>query len=110
MVKITTPILINEVADRMGCFKKDARELLGHFSDVIIENVSEGRSVQLASLGVFIPAKITRGKKTGGLKIKFKQSAKITRFLAEEKVEEKVYHTPIFMPDMPDGQQPPLSP
>jgi len=98
MKKITTIDLVNEISDRMGCFKKDARELLGHFTDVIIENISEGRSVQLASFGVFIPAKITRGRKTGGLKIKLKQSAKVTRFLAGE-AEEKVYHTLVFMPD-----------
>ncbi|MCL6560670.1 MAG: HU family DNA-binding protein, partial [Firmicutes bacterium] len=54
MEKIATRQVIKEVAERMGCYRTDAREVLDHFADVIRENVSAGRKVQYAGLGVLL--------------------------------------------------------
>jgi DNA-binding protein HU-beta len=71
--KVTTPWLVAEVARRMGCYKKDARELLQHFADVIEENVQAGRKVQFTGLGVFYPAVSERGPGAGkNVRVKFR--------------------------------------
>ncbi|MEM3486086.1 MAG: hypothetical protein QXI12_10750 [Candidatus Methanomethyliaceae archaeon] len=51
--KLGTQYVIKETARRMDCSYADARELLGHFSSVILENVAQGRSVGYSPLGVF---------------------------------------------------------
>jgi DNA-binding protein HU-beta len=63
--KVTTPALVREVAARMGCYKKDARELLDHFASVVAEQVAAGKRVQYAGLGVFYPAVSKRGRGAG---------------------------------------------
>ncbi|HAP93148.1 MAG TPA: hypothetical protein DCM26_00805 [Desulfotomaculum sp.] len=61
--KVTTPALVKEVAARMGCYKKDAREVLEHFADVVGENVRAGKSAQFTGLGVLYPVISKRGVK-----------------------------------------------
>ncbi|MGQ9825659.1 MAG: HU family DNA-binding protein [Desulfotomaculales bacterium] len=79
--KMNTPALIKEVAARMGCYRKDARELLDHFAAVVAENVAAGRKVQYAGLGIFYPAVSRRGRGAGkNVKIRFRPA----RDLAEK--------------------------
>jgi len=59
--KVSTPWLVAEVARRMGCYKKDARELLQHFADVVGKNVQAGKKVQFTGLGVFYSVVSKRG-------------------------------------------------
>lgn len=76
--KATTPVLVREVARRMGCYRKDAREVLDHFAAVIAENVSEGKKVQYAGLGVFYPAISRRGRGAGkSVKIRFRPAREL---------------------------------
>jgi DNA-binding protein HU-beta len=47
---------VNAVAARMGCYRKDARELLlQHFVSVLTEAAVRGEKVHLAGLGTFLP-------------------------------------------------------
>jgi DNA-binding protein HU-beta len=76
--KVTTPALVREVAARMGCYRKDARELLDHFSAFIAEQVAAGRKVQYAGLGIFYPAISQRGRGAGkSIKIKFRPAREL---------------------------------
>ncbi|MCG0278953.1 MAG: HU family DNA-binding protein [Thermanaeromonas sp.] len=53
---MNTNELISEVAKRMGCYKKDVRELLlQHFLQVLLEAISRGEKVHIAHLGTFYP-------------------------------------------------------
>lgn len=70
--KINTPQVIEEVAKRMGCFKKDAREMLEHFSAVIVEHASRGEKVSFKPLGIFY---IHESKKVNGHKLRLKYRA-----------------------------------
>lgn len=81
--KVTTPELVKEVAARMGCYRKDARELLDHFSSVVAEQVAIGRKVQYASLGIFYPAVTRRGRGAGKRrKIKFRPARELVEKMA----------------------------
>lgn len=51
--RINTPEIIKEIAQRMGCYQKDVSELLGHFTDIIVENLKDGKRVYFHPLGVF---------------------------------------------------------
>lgn len=51
--RINTPEIIKEVAQRMGCYQKDVNELLWHFTDIIVENLKDGKRVHFHPLGVF---------------------------------------------------------
>lgn len=83
--KVTTPALVREVAARMGCYRKDARELLDHFVGVVAENVTAGRRVQYAGLGVFYPSVTRRGRGAGkNVKIRFRPARELA-----EKVKAK---------------------
>lgn len=73
MEKINTPQVINELSCRMGAYKKDCAELLGHFADIIAENVQAGRAVAYKDIGVFYPFTSARGQ----LKIKFRAAKKV---------------------------------
>jgi nucleoid DNA-binding protein len=80
--KIATPAIIREVAARMGCHRKDARELLEHFAAVVIENIAGGRKVQFSGLGVFIPQPVVRGPRAGkALRVKFRPAKEFLRQL-----------------------------
>ena len=87
MEKIGTKEMVQEISKRMGCYHKDVREVLDHFTNIMVENVCEGRKVQFIPLGVFSPAKIRHrnaGNVAGNVnevKIKFKQSTIVTRKL-----------------------------
>lgn len=59
---VTTPLVVREVAARMGCYKRDVREVLDHFSAIIVEQAAAGKKVRYASLGVFYPAVSRRGR------------------------------------------------
>ncbi len=71
--KTTTPKIVKEVARRMGCYGKDAREVLDHFAAVVRENLGADRKVQLAGLGVFYTAK-SRGK----IRVKFRPTRSLS--------------------------------
>lgn len=73
MEKINTPQVINELSRRMGAYKKDCAELLGHFADIIAENVQANRAVSYKDIGVFYPFISARGQ----LKIKFRPAKKV---------------------------------
>ncbi|MBE3585374.1 MAG: HU family DNA-binding protein [Thermoanaerobacter sp.] len=79
--KVTTPVVVREVARRMGCYRKDARELLDHFASVVAEQVAAGKRVQYAGLGIFYPAVSKRGRGAGKhVKVRFRPA----RSLAEK--------------------------
>jgi DNA-binding protein HU-beta len=87
MEKIGTKEMVQEISKRMGCYHKDVREVLEHFTNIMVENVCEGRKVQFIPLGVFSPKEIRHRDKNNvndikDIKIKFKQSLTITRKLA----------------------------
>lgn len=53
-VTVNTKEAVALVAKKMGCYHKDARELLlEHFPAVLVEAVSAGKKVHLAGLGRF---------------------------------------------------------
>ncbi|KYH30663.1 HU family DNA-binding protein [Neomoorella mulderi] len=61
-----TKEIINETAKRMGCYRKDARELLlQHFVSVLTEAAVRGEKVHLAGLGTFYPARSRKPRKDG---------------------------------------------
>ncbi|MGB9887619.1 MAG: HU family DNA-binding protein [Moorellales bacterium] len=51
--KSGTQKIIDEVSRRMGCFKKDAVELLNHFTDVVAGLLAEEGRVEFRPLGVW---------------------------------------------------------
>lgn len=76
--KVTTPALVKEVAARMGCYRKDARELLDHFAAVVAENVAVGRKVQYTGLGIFYPSVARRGRGAGkSVRIRFRPAREL---------------------------------
>jgi len=86
--KVTTPALVREVARRMGCYRKDAREVLDHFASVIAENVSAGRRVQYAGLGIFYPAISKRGRGAGKhVKVRFRPARELAEKVKNGKGE-----------------------
>lgn len=75
---VNTPEIVKEVAKRMGCYQKDASELLDHFVEVVAENVQAGRKVHYRSFGTFYlrPAKCNskRFRRAG---VKFRPAKKM---------------------------------
>lgn len=78
--RLNTKAVIRLVSERMGCYKKDAAELLEHFSNIVAETLAQGGTVDFRPLGVF---KI--GRK--GV-VKFKPAAKIIRRVKEARRDE----------------------
>ncbi|KUK32061.1 MAG: Histone family protein DNA-binding protein [Thermoanaerobacterales bacterium 50_218] len=80
-----TKDVVKKVAERMSCYQKDAKELLEHFTDLIAEEVSQGRQVRFAPLGTFYarPAKKPRRDGTRRLLLRFKPSKAVLRKLEE---------------------------
>ncbi|HAG08375.1 MAG TPA: hypothetical protein DCK87_02230 [Desulfotomaculum sp.] len=70
--RIGTKEIIREISHRMGCRGKDVRELMDHFVDIIVENVTNGKKVQFTHLGVF-------SLRANKIRIRFRQSSTITR-------------------------------
>lgn len=92
MKKLNTPEVVREISARMGCYKKDTRELLQYFSNLVVENIAAGNKVSISCLGTFYPAEAKRSKdKT--LKIKFKPAKGVAEKVkkgGENKCEEEL--------------------
>lgn len=84
MEKINSPQVIAEVAKRMGCYKKDAAELLQHFVDVIIENVCAGKTVGYKDLGIFYPYLSVRRGRQDQIRLKFRPAKKVKKKIASD--------------------------
>ncbi|NHM25979.1 hypothetical protein G7K71_02920 [Desulfofundulus sp. TPOSR] len=83
-VTVNTKEAVALVAKKMGCYHKDARELLlEHFPAVLVEAVSAGKKVHLAGLGTFYPR---RGRK--GLRVAFKPARGLIRAVQEKGNQE----------------------
>jgi nucleoid DNA-binding protein len=52
-VKVKTKEVVARVSERMSCYKKDCRELLDHFADLVVEELAAGRAVYFKPLGTF---------------------------------------------------------
>lgn len=79
-MRLNTKTVVREVAARMGCYKKDAMELLEHFSNVVAETLAAGGAVDFRPLGIF------RLSKRGG--VKFRPAAKLARKVKEARRDE----------------------
>jgi DNA-binding protein HU-beta len=78
---VNTREAVTSIARRMGCYHKDARELLlEHFPAVLVESISAGKKVHLAGLGTFYPR---RGRK-GLLRVGFKPARGLLRAVQEK--------------------------
>jgi DNA-binding protein HU-beta len=77
---VNTKEAVKEISKRMGCYHKDARELLlEHFPTLLAEAVSAGKKVHLAGLGTFYPR---RGRK--GLRVAFRPARGLIRAVREK--------------------------
>jgi len=79
---VLTKDVIKAVAERMSCYRKDARELLlQHFVSVLADAAARGERVHLAGLGTFYPAKSRKPKKDGTRRVvlKFKPAKPLLR-------------------------------
>ncbi|MGI6405487.1 MAG: HU family DNA-binding protein [Syntrophaceticus sp.] len=87
---VCTPEVVAELADRMSCYQPDARELLEHFADLIVEAINEGKAVYFAPLGKFYPSRAVRARKDGKRcrTIRFRPSAGLKRKIKEENADE----------------------
>ena len=74
MSKLNTQDVVNEVSKRMGCYKKDTKELLQHFCDVIVESIETDKTIYFKPLGIFYPATYHSRKNNKGRKLRFKPS------------------------------------
>jgi len=75
---------IAQVAQRMQCYRKDARELLlTHFVSVLTEAARRGEKVHLAGLGTFYPARSRKPRKDGSRRVilKFKPAKPLLRMI-----------------------------
>lgn len=81
MADMNTPDLIKEVARRMGCYQRDARELLEHFADVVAQQTTSSKRVYISFLGTFytVPARKPRADGTRRQVLKFKPSRALAR-------------------------------
>lgn len=66
--KINTKDVVKEVAARMGCYQKDADEVITHLAEVIAEAIKEDKAVGHKELGIF---RVTTTKK-GNKLVKFR--------------------------------------
>lgn len=81
-----TKEVINSVAAKMQCYRKDARELLlQHFVSVLAEAAARGEKVHLAGLGTFYPARSRKPRRDGTRQIvlKFKAAKPLLRQINE---------------------------
>jgi DNA-binding protein HU-beta len=84
MPSVNTKEAVKEISKRMGCYHKDARELLlEHFPAVLVESISAGKKVHLAGLGTFYPR---RGRK--GLRVAFRPARGLLRAVREKSEPE----------------------
>jgi len=77
-----TKEVINAVATKMSCYRKDARELLlQHFVGVLVEAARRGEKVHLSGLGTFYPARSRKPRRDGSRRIilKFKPAKPLLR-------------------------------
>ena len=86
--KINTPQIIAEVAERMGCYRKDAKEILEHFAAVITGHVVKGERVSFKPLGMFYAQRSYRGRGTGQILFKFRPSTGVQRKVRVTTLEE----------------------
>ncbi|OPY61661.1 MAG: Bacterial DNA-binding protein [Pelotomaculum sp. PtaU1.Bin065] len=78
--KINSPEVIDEIAQRMGCYKKDVANVLKHFSNLVKENAEAGKAVAYKEFGIFYPASsYARPWK----KLKFRPAKKLAQALIE---------------------------
>ncbi len=85
---MNTRQFLDEVSRRMGCYKKDARELiLQHVRDALLEAARRGEKVRLHGFGVFVPVRGRRSRKTGQKKLtlRFRPAAEFLRELNDAK-------------------------
>lgn len=78
MDKINTPDVLRELSKRMGAYKKDCAELLGHFAAIVAENVSAGKAVSYKDLGNFYPFKSKGRGRAEQVRLKFRPSRKVS--------------------------------
>ncbi|MBE3582228.1 MAG: HU family DNA-binding protein [Thermoanaerobacteraceae bacterium] len=81
---MNTNELIAEVAKRMGCYKKDVRELLlGHFLQVLLEAICRGEKVYIAHFGTFYQGLLYGRNKEGVRRqwLRFKPAEDLVRKL-----------------------------
>lgn len=79
-MRLNTKAVVKEVSQRMGCYKKDAAELLTHFCDVVAETLAQGGAIDFRPLGVF-----RLGRKGG---IRFRPASKLARRVKEVRHSE----------------------
>lgn len=61
-MKLKTDEVVARVSERMMCYKKDCRQLLTHFADLVMEELLAGHLVYFRPLGTFHPV-VGRGGK-----------------------------------------------
>jgi nucleoid DNA-binding protein len=69
--RLNTKAVVAELATRMGCYKKDVTELMGHFTDLIAETLAKDGVIDFRPLGVF------RRSRKGA--VKFRPAKKLSR-------------------------------
>lgn len=87
-----TKEVISRVAQKMQCYRKDARELLlQHFVSVLAEAARRGEKVHLSGLGTFYPARSRKPRKDGSRRIvlKFKPAKPLLRVINSDGGEAK---------------------
>lgn len=81
---MNTKEVLADLARRMGCYKKDVKELLlEHFIELLFETVSRGQKLHLAHFGTFYPGQSPKSPKTGTrrLTVRFKPAEDLLRRL-----------------------------
>ncbi len=83
---MNTPQLVDDVARRMGAYRKDVKELLlQHFRAAILDALRRGDCVRLAHVGTFFPHRPRRGREPADgvrkLTVKFKPARDFLREL-----------------------------
>lgn len=61
--KLLTDDVVDRVSSQMMCYKKDCRQLLTLFADLVTEELIAGRSVYFKPLGTFHPVAGRSGKR-----------------------------------------------
>jgi len=89
---VCTPEVVVKLAQRMSCYQPDARELLEHFSDLIVETINEGKELYFAPLGRFYPSRAVRARRDGKQywTIRFRPSASLKRKIKECDINESL--------------------
>ena len=84
MEYVTREKLIDQIRREYSLPKDEVRQIVNRFIDLIIENVGEGRGVQIRGFGKFVPAQqrertVGIGRIPAAVKIKFTMSPKLKR-------------------------------